>query len=227
MISHFIWDFDGTLFDTYPQMALSLQRALETLGIQEPIRNILSHMKQSSVGAAAAACGRRHGLEVPLLMERFRANERSNKDSLLPYPGAARVCHTVCALGGRNYLYTHRNRSALDALARCGLAGCFEDAITLEGGFPRKPAPDALRFLCAKHHIPPDEALMTGDRDIDLLAAARAGIAGCLFDPDHYFDCFEPDYRVHSMDAMESLIAALLPARTEVSPGVPRKEATP
>ncbi|HAX98844.1 MAG TPA: phosphoglycolate phosphatase, partial [Candidatus Atribacteria bacterium] len=33
--TEYIWDFDGTLFDTYPVMVKAFQRALRELGIEE------------------------------------------------------------------------------------------------------------------------------------------------------------------------------------------------
>ena len=39
-LKHFIWDFDGTLFDTYPNLAGYMQKALKDCGIAESKRNI-------------------------------------------------------------------------------------------------------------------------------------------------------------------------------------------
>ena len=60
-----------------------------------------------------------------------------------------------------------------------GLAPFFSGGVTGEDGFPSKPAPDAILHLLNTHAIPPGQALMIGDRLIDVQAAQNAGIAGC------------------------------------------------
>ena len=48
---HFVWDFDGTLFDTYPRMTKSFQHALAVCGVQADEADILPRIK-ISVGSA-------------------------------------------------------------------------------------------------------------------------------------------------------------------------------
>ena len=45
MYRHDIWDFDGTLFDTYPSMTKAMQGALEMRGYSEPEDEIYSYLK--------------------------------------------------------------------------------------------------------------------------------------------------------------------------------------
>ena len=47
MFKHVIWDFDGTLFDTYPVMAKIFKELLEKEGIEEPLDEIKQHMQVS------------------------------------------------------------------------------------------------------------------------------------------------------------------------------------
>jgi len=45
----------------------------------------------------------------------------------------------------------------------------------------RKPKPGMIRKLLSENNINPEHALMIGDRDVDMTAAANAGVAGMLF----------------------------------------------
>ncbi|HML49439.1 MAG TPA: HAD hydrolase-like protein, partial [Clostridia bacterium] len=54
----------------------------------------------------------------------------------------------------------------------------------------------------------PSETVMIGDRDIDILAARNAGIAGCLFDPAHFFDAFETPLRTDTVEGLACLLLA-------------------
>ena len=46
-IKYFVWDFDGTLFDTYKYITAYLKRALNDFGCDEDERDILKLMMQS------------------------------------------------------------------------------------------------------------------------------------------------------------------------------------
>jgi beta-phosphoglucomutase-like phosphatase (HAD superfamily) len=47
MYKHIIWDFDGTLFDTYPVLAKAVINVLEEQGIYESYDKVMSLMKVS------------------------------------------------------------------------------------------------------------------------------------------------------------------------------------
>jgi phosphoglycolate phosphatase-like HAD superfamily hydrolase len=47
MFTHIIWDFDGTLFDTYPAMGRSFSNLLKEKGHDESTNEILKYMKVS------------------------------------------------------------------------------------------------------------------------------------------------------------------------------------
>ena len=72
--------------------------------------------------------------------------------------------------------------------------------------FPAKPAPDALLNLMARRSLEPAQCLMLGDRSIDVEAARNAGIAGCLFDPEHFYDDFKNDLRTHCVEGLRPIL---------------------
>jgi len=205
MFKHFIWDFDGTLFDSYPHMSHAFQRALSDLGVNETPEEILRCMKLS-VGTCIAFFQKRHGLgeELRELYMMYEADEK--EEPVKPYEHVGEVLHEIIGAGGKNYIYTHRKKNAIDYVRAYNLDGMFADAITGEDDFRSKPAPDAICYLIARHNIDRDSAIMVGDRDIDILAGANAGIAGCLFDPDGYYEDFQVMYRVKSMREFETLL---------------------
>ena len=108
--------------------------------------------------------------------------------------------------GVKNYLYTQRDRGAVQYLERYGLWGLFADAVTRELGFPHKPAPDAIEYLARKHNLPKGDCLMLGDRLIDIGAGRSAGVRTCLF--DEFGDLPETpcDYRIHRTEELAELV---------------------
>lgn len=199
-----VWDFDGTLFDSYPIMNRAMAMALEKLGHPQPMEEIRRLMKQSVSTALDFYC--RKCLLGKELETTFRQEEKNLSHDLPPYEGALALCRRIASAGGMNLLYTHRDSLAITMLRRHGFSPYFTGGITAEDGFPSKPAPDALLSLMKQYSFSPQEALMIGDRDIDLLAGRNAGLDGYLFDPLDDYDAFETPHRGHSMQDLENFL---------------------
>ena len=175
-----IWDFDGTLFDTYPLMADSLRRAMLVEGHDVPEQDILARMAVT-LGDAVAHYKRTLGITEET-MERYRhIMYGQGRRAAQPFAGAEDVCARVCREGGHNHLCTHRGVTARYYMEAWGLDRYFEVYVTDEDGLPRKPAPDMVRRVLEKTGLPATEFLMVGDRELDILAAQAAGVRGCLF----------------------------------------------
>lgn len=203
---HYIWDFDGTLFDSYPHMTRALVRGLQSMGAAPPPEAVADWIKKS-VGRALDHFAEACCLDRAVLAARYEAFEAEEAVvPPIPYAGAARVCSEVCRRGGYNYLYTHRDALAVKHLRRHGMLAHFRATITREDGFPPKPAPDAIRSLLYRFGLAEERTIMVGDRDIDLAAGKNAGIASCLFDPDGYYPDTPADHRVSSMAELEALL---------------------
>ena len=46
---NFIWDFDGTLYDTYPIMLMSLMKTFEEFGIEKDEKVVYRKIKEESI----------------------------------------------------------------------------------------------------------------------------------------------------------------------------------
>ncbi len=180
MYKHVIWDFDGTLFDTYPAMAAVFLEALREYGVDEDYNDVMRRMKVSMY-TALEHYAEKYSLDEDLI-RRYKPRIDATEDSMVkPFPHVAEVCAEIVRRGGCNYLYTHRGASSVEFIKRYQMDAHFTDYITGRLDFPRKPDPAALLYLLDKHGIPAEQAIMIGDRDIDLLAAKNAGISACYF----------------------------------------------
>ena len=54
VFSAFFWDFDGTLFDTYPRIVRAFLRGLEEFGIQADAKDALRRMNESPQAGSRA-----------------------------------------------------------------------------------------------------------------------------------------------------------------------------
>lgn len=197
----FFWDFDGTLFDSYPRICRAFSKGLATCGISASPQELLPLVKVSLSHAARVFATARCPQQD--IMAAYRAQaEAEGMETMPPYPGAKAILARVVQLGGQNFLYTHRGESAFGALAHYGMETLFADSVTSRDGFAHKPAPDALLHLIRKHSLSAGDCLMVGDRDIDLLAGRNAGMAGALFDPDGFYPHFDTPFRYASLTDM-------------------------
>ncbi|UQS86526.1 HAD-IA family hydrolase [Nicoliella spurrieriana] len=181
------WDFDGTLFNTYPMMVRAFDETLQLLGIDEiemDDQAYYEEMRRHSAGSAIS----RFAAEFNLSESEIRPPFKKLQDRLVmdsqPFPGAIEVLKWNVANDGQNFLLTHRDSLSLSILDRFKIKGLFTDFITSEQSFPRKPNPGALNYLIDKYSINRDHAVMIGDRKLDIEAGHNANIDGYLFDPD-------------------------------------------
>ena len=104
LFTDYIWDFDGTLFDTYPRISTSFREALRQLGCERPEAEILSAVKMS-VRGAANDYARRYNLDAREINRLYHEIESALPiDDMTPYPGAEAFLRAVMARGGRHFL---------------------------------------------------------------------------------------------------------------------------
>lgn len=198
-----IYDFDGTIADSYPFFTRALHETLNNFGIHDSYEAVLGHLKISV----------RHSLSFYVPDRRPEAKkmmysiyQRLALEEGHPVPGVPEALEYAIAHGKRNFLYTHSDKFPSILLERWGLLDKFEFIIDSTMKFPPKPAPDALNFLCEHYSLDKDRTLMVGDRNIDVLAGINAGVHGCLFDDGHFYDDFKCEHIIHDMHDMISII---------------------
>lgn len=186
-MQNLVWDFDGTLFDTYPHILRSFRRALTLLSLPE--EENLDAMLYASIRSCERFYAEKYGIEKSLLDEVYQKEENGVDDAdVLPFYGMKALLIECKTRGYRHFLYTHRSQTVYPYLDKFGFLSLFTDFITGEDPFPSKPAPDALLFLSKKHSLPAKETLMIGDRVIDVEAGLRAGMQALLFDPKNHLE---------------------------------------
>lgn len=201
---HLIYDFDGTLSDTYPCFTETVLALIKKYGISDTYENVYANLKvnvghalkQYDFGKDTVAARR----EFHIIHDELAPKIQN------PYPEAEEILRYAMAHGHKNYLYTHSGKIVSILLEQWGIADCFEDIIDSTMKFPAKPAPDALNYLCEKHGLDKKDCIMIGDRDIDTDCGRNAGMKGCLFDPDHYYDDADVDYRIENLLELKNII---------------------
>lgn len=173
-MKHFIWDFDGTLLDTYPNITRYLQTALRDFGYEVSQTEILEQM-MITIPHAIRYYAEKY--DLPELRERYYhyyAAEKTDPVNVFPY--VPEVLRRIRELGAKNYIFTNRGSSIHAMLERVGIAGEFEEIVTADDpNFVVKPAPDVIFYLMEKYGGTVEDTVMIGDRCCDLESGYNAG----------------------------------------------------
>lgn len=201
-----IWDFGGTLVDSYPAVVAAFEAALADFGYREDPETIRALARQSRA-ICTAALSERFGIDEAALGAAYTAHYRAQPPSAQPpFPGAAALCRRIQAAGGLNVIFTHRSQASLLRLLDAhGMTDLFVELLATEDGVPRKPDPAGLLLLMAHHNAAPEDTLAVGDRPLDIEAGHNAGVTTCFFGEEVPAG-LHPDYAVTSYAALEAIL---------------------
>jgi phosphoglycolate phosphatase len=177
-----VFDLDGTLVDSAPEIASALNAAVAPIGIDPfPLAEVQGFIGSGAVVALRRALTSR---SVDLDEQAFKAvlavfydvyAEVSKEGSGL-YPG---VMETLTSLRKQAVpLGVCTNKAAQItsiALEALGIAHFFSAVVGARDDVPRKPAPDMLLATLAELGARPPEALVVGDSRSDVGSARAAG----------------------------------------------------
>src|SRR4051794_23527459 len=217
-----LFDLDGTLVDSAPDIARALNAAMAEIGVPPlPVPEVVGY-----VGDGAAKLVERAlpdppppEAEIPGLVDAFRRHYAAHVcvDTRV-YPGVAAVLRDLAAGGATMAVLTNKPGDLARALLRAlAIDGMFADVIGDGDGWPRKPAPDAGRALLARHGVAPQAALVVGDGLPDVRLARAAGIPVAAvswgYTARALLEAERPDWIVDDPAGLLPLAAALRPGR--------------
>ncbi|EFF65163.1 HAD-IA family hydrolase [Turicibacter sanguinis] len=205
MIKHIIWDFDGTLFDSYPGMVNAFLRALKKYEVEAEYDEVLKLFLNSE--KTAVQYYQNQFLLGEELTEVYQ-DEKSHIDlsNMLPFPYAKEVCQRIKEAGRYNYILTHRGSTTYDILRKNGMVELFTEIVTKDNQFARKPDPEAIYYLLDKYQIHPKEAMIVGDREIEILLGQKAKVKTCFYESGNREPELQADYRVKSLEEVLTIL---------------------
>ena len=201
-MKNYIWDFDGTLFDTYPAMVDGAWQALKDFGISMDKKEIYFKMKKYSTSYLI----NESNLNAKEFNELFHRYEKESTEVSRPFPETKQVLEMLKDNGGRHFILTHRlTESTWGLLKEHRLAHLIEEVVGIDQDFPRKPNPASLNYLIDTFHFERTDTMMIGDRRLDIEAGKNAGVATCLYDIDHFLGEIPADYVVGNLNEILTL----------------------
>lgn len=180
IIINILWDFDGTLFDTYP----ALVEGFVQLSQQDLDRGeVLQWLKKDSKTAF-----KHYGIDESRRGEYQTHFNYYSKRISKPFD------HVEDALAAveNNVIVTHRDKeSTIYLLEKYHLNTYFKEIVSVEEqGFTRKPHRSSYEYVLKNQNID----LVVGDRELDLIPARELNIKTVAFQNPN----IEADFHIDS-----------------------------
>lgn len=172
----FIWDFDGTLVESYAAIMEVLELLYAEKGWDFDGTKLSRFILETSVGHLLDLKAQETGLDARLLKARFMAEQEKRDDQISLMSGVVTVLDETASQGVRHFIYTHKGATTNAVLERLGIAQYFTHVITAADGFARKPDPEAIIYLIDKYKLDKAQTYYIGDRSLDRDCALNAGI---------------------------------------------------
>jgi len=174
-----IFDLDGTLVDSAPDIAAVLNRALAGHGLAPFAVPEVAAMVGDGARALLVKAFTARGKTLPEdVIPPFLHDLEANSAVLTtPNDGIEGALAIMAMSGWRAAVCTNKPVAAAQALLKAlGMARFFEVIIGGDSLAVRKPDPGHVHGVLAALHVPAANAIMIGDHQNDIRAARGAGV---------------------------------------------------
>ncbi len=176
----YIFDLDGTLVDTKPDIARALQKMLEEAGLPVPNLNEVARAIGGGAKNSVSMLTGFVGDDVLPHLARFSEDyEQMCCDNTCVYEGGEALLRRLKEEGAKLALVTMKYKvPTLKILDAHGL-DMFDAVLTFDDLSKRKPDPESLFMLCERFGVDAADVLMIGDTVTDIRYAQAAGADCC------------------------------------------------
>jgi phosphoglycolate phosphatase len=180
-----LFDLDGTLIDTAPDLAAALNLALQRAGLRpatpDQVRGWIGDGTRASLAKAVRAAGVADDevdAQVAALWPGFEFDyAQTCGEHGRVYPGVRRMLERLAGAGIQVGLVTNKEAAfAHRLLVRHDFNTCFDLMVCGDTLPVRKPDPSMLHHALRALQCEPDDALYVGDSAIDVRTARAAGV---------------------------------------------------
>ncbi|SDO46307.1 pyrophosphatase PpaX [Alkalicoccus daliensis] len=211
-IDTILFDLDGTLINTIDLIVASFEHTLEEYFPGKYERNDIP----SFIGPPLSETFERMNPDhVDEMIDVYRKFNHANHDSLVTeYEGVKETLDKLQEQGYAMAVVTTKKRdTALKGLQLMGMEEYFPVVVSLDEVTRYKPDPEPLMLALEQLNKSPEQAVMVGDSEHDILAGKNTGTlsAGVSWSikGKEFLETFDPDVMLEKMtdllDYMESL----------------------
>ncbi len=177
-----IFDLDGTLVDTAPDLCAALNHALVALGRAAvdaaTVRHLVGHGARALIERGLALSGGGGEVDIARALPLFLADYAAHiADGSRPFDGAEAALDALSAAGVACAICTNKPVALAEALlAALGWGGRFASVLGGDSLAARKPDPMHVVATAAAAGLPLADAVFVGDTSVDVAAARAAGV---------------------------------------------------
>jgi HAD superfamily hydrolase (TIGR01509 family) len=172
----YLFDVDGTLMDSAPDICAAQMEVLAANGRSDVSEDVLRRYIGRHLTGLFQDLGFASDAIDPLIQS-YRTTYWGRKHAATRvFPGVAEM---LASLGGRKSTATIKtSRTTREVLEQFGLIRHF-DHVQGTDGFPAKPEPDVILESLRVFDVPKEACLLVGDSPSDMEAGRRAGVRVC------------------------------------------------
>jgi phosphoglycolate phosphatase len=205
-----IFDLDGTLIDSLPDLADSANKMREHFQLSPlPNKEVRKLIGQGARSLVERALPGATGKQVDEGLELFLSYNLAHiKDKTTVYPGVPGTLAALQSKGLELCILSNKNvalcREVLSALA----IDHFFPTIMGADSFPtRKPSPEPIQALLKQFNVATREAVMIGDSINDMAAGEGAGVitVGCQYGYGEQSELAGADFQIPDFPSLLTL----------------------
>lgn len=174
----FIFDLDGTLLDTLPDLVLLANRILRDVGYPERSESeILSFVGNGVRRLMYQALPEGAPEDVTdRAMQIWNDHFQEYYEHTFPYPGVMETLHELRLRGVRIGVVSNKLQAGVDQIVSVRLSGMVDDMLGESPAVPRKPDPTGINMMIRALGSVPEKTVYVGDSAGDMRAAHNAGL---------------------------------------------------
>jgi len=214
-----LFDLDGTLIDSEKDLAASVNAMLRHFGRKElPLEVIDTYIGDGAPMLIRRALGDpTHAAIVQEALNFFLLYYRDHKlDSTLPYPDISEMLQRSKNFDGQRrqmaVLTNKPVRASRDILSGLGLSQYFFQTYGGNSFETKKPDPLGAQTLMSEAGAEPEESVMVGDSEVDVLTARNANLwsIGVTYGfAPHTLERTHPDVLVDTVEELAQTLTTL------------------
>ncbi|MDO4184246.1 MAG: HAD family hydrolase [Rhodospirillales bacterium] len=202
-----VFDWDGTLADTYAIISAAYDYAFEKMGLPKMLHDELKRIA-STIQNREMLGYIFKGRKDEAAKYFYEYIEKYHTKNLVAQPGARELLDFCKKSGVESYLLTNKKTKFInEELLALGFAGYFKKVVAAGEYEHDKPHPVACYAVFDGKVPQPNEILVIGDGEADALTAKALNGADCLiYDPKQKYKGMVPTYKINRLIDAEAIL---------------------
>ena len=174
-----IFDLDGTLIDTIPDIAENVNKTLKEFGFKErSTSEILGFVNYGAEKLLRDSIGEK--IEEDLFQKAFSfyklCYKNSTNEKSVVYSGIYNLLEKLKGNGAILCVYSNKQDEVVQNLINARFSGVFDSVTGFKQGAKTKPDPSHILSLIKRFNVDSKNVYMVGDGDTDILVGINSGV---------------------------------------------------